>query len=171
MFMGRISIVTGDITGQKVDAIVNAANPTLLGGGGVDGAIHKAAGPELREACKKLHGCKPGDAKITDGYLLPAKHVIHTVGPVWRGGSLGEPLTLASCYKKCLRLAADNGITSIAFPSISTGAYGYPVEPASRIAVAEINGFFKENTSVENVIIVCHDRRTQQCYEDAINNQ
>jgi O-acetyl-ADP-ribose deacetylase (regulator of RNase III) len=168
MVMGRITIVKGDITEQKVDAIVNAANPMLLGGGGVDGAIHRAAGPGLRDACKKLHGCKPGDAKITGGYLLPARHVIHTVGPVWQGGMMGEALTLASCYRKCLRLAAENGIKSIAFPSISTGAYSYPAELASRIALAEINGFLKENTSIVKVIIVCHDQRTCQCYEDAM---
>lgn len=171
MVMGRITIVKGDITEQKVDAIVNAANPMLLGGGGVDGAIHRAAGPGLRDECKKLHGCKPGDAKITGGHLLPAKHVIHTVGPVWQGGMMGEALTLASCYKNCLRLAVCNGITSIAFPSISTGAYGYPVELASRIAIAEINGFLRENTSIENAIIVCHDQRTYDCYEDEIKNR
>jgi O-acetyl-ADP-ribose deacetylase len=167
MVEGRLSIVIGDITEQRVDAIVDAANPTLLGGGGVDGAIHRAAGPGLRDACKKLHGCEPGDAKITGGYLLPAKYVIHTVGPKWQGGMMGEALTLASCYKKCLMLAAENSVKSIAFPSISTGAYGYPVEQASRVALAEINGFLREGTSVDQVIIVCHDKRTQKCYEDA----
>ena len=169
--MSLITIVKGDITEQKVDAIVNAANPMLLGGGGVDGAIHRAAGPGLHEACKKLHGCKPGDAKITGGFGLPTKYVIHTVGPVWQGGMMGEALTLASCYNKCLKLAADNGVKSIAFPSISTGAYGYPVEFASRIALAEIKGFLKENVSLENVIIICYDQRTYRYYEDALKKR
>lgn len=171
MVMDRVTIIKGDITEQKVDAIVNAANPMLLCGGGVDGAIHRAAGPELREACKRLHGCKPGEAKMTSGYLIHAKYVIHTVGPVWQGGMMGEALTLASCYKNCLKPAADNGVKSIAFPSISTVAYGYPAEFAARTALAEINGFLKENASVEKVIIVCHDERTLKCYEDAIKKR
>lgn len=166
--MDRIMIIKGDITEQRVDAIVNAANPTLLGGGGVDGAIHRAAGPELRDECKKLHGCRPGEAKITGGYRLPAKHVIHTVGPIWQGGMMGEALVLARCYKNCLGLASEHGLKSIAFPSISTGAYGYPVEQASKISLAEINGFLKNNTSVERVVIVCHDERTYRCYEEAL---
>jgi O-acetyl-ADP-ribose deacetylase (regulator of RNase III) len=166
--MDRIKIVKGDITEQRVDAIVNAANPTLLGGGGVDGAIHRAAGLELRDECKKLHGCRPGEAKITSGYRLPAKHVIHTVGPIWQGGMMGEALVLARCYKNSLGLAAEHGLKSIAFPSIGTGAYGYPVAQASKIALAEINGFLKNNTSIERVVIVCHDERTCEYYKEAM---
>lgn len=155
--MERIHIIQGDITKIEADAIVNAANRTLLGGGGVDGAIHRAAGPELLEECRKLNGCETGEAKITKGYKLPAKYVIHTVGPVWKGGDKNEDQLLASCYRNSLKLAVENGIKTIAFPSISTGAYRFPVERAARIAMQEISEFLREDSSIEKVFMVCFD--------------
>ena len=151
----RIEVVEGDITQQAVDAIVNAANTTLLGGGGVDGAIHRVAGPELLEECRKLGGCATGQAKITRGYRLPAKWVIHTVGPVWRDGRHAEDELLASCYRSSFALAMEHGICTIAFPSISTGAYGFPMERAAQIAVQEAKSFLGGNTTVERVVLVC----------------
>ncbi len=167
----RIDLVQGDITKEKVDAIVNAANNSLLGGGGVDGAIHRAAGPGLLAECRKLGGCETGAAKITRGYKLPAGWVIHTVGPVWRGGAHGEDGLLAECYRSCLRLAEQKGIRSLAFPSISTGAYGFPVERASGIAVREITGFLAANDLPEKVRIVCFDRHTYSCYQTALSKE
>jgi O-acetyl-ADP-ribose deacetylase (regulator of RNase III) len=151
----RIEIVEGDITRQQVDAIVNAANTTLLGGGGVDGAIHRAAGPELLAECRTLGGCATGEAKITKGYRLPARWVIHTVGPVWRDGARGEDELLASCYRQALSLAARQGIKTIAFPSISTGAYGFPLERATRIAFREVKRFQETNAAPQKVLFVC----------------
>ena len=147
----RIRAVQADITGLAVDAIVNAANSSLLGGGGVDGAIHRAAGPELLAECRLLGGCPPGQAKLTRGYRLPARHVIHTVGPVWRGGGQGEPEVLASCYRNALMLAAERDFATIAFPAISTGVYGYPFEPAAEIAVREVRTALAENPGFECV--------------------
>lgn len=167
--MERINIVLGDITKVEADAIVNAANRTLLGGGGVDGAIHRAAGPELLEQCRKLNGCETGQAKITKGFKLPAKYVIHTVGPIWRGGDYNEDRLLASCYKNSLQLAVENRIKTIAFPSISTGAYRFPLKRAARIAIMEITRFLKGTKSIDKVIIVCFDKETMGAYEEALN--
>jgi O-acetyl-ADP-ribose deacetylase (regulator of RNase III) len=160
-----IVVVEGDITKQNVDAIVNAANTSLLGGGGVDGAIHRAAGPELLAECRTLHGCPTGEAKITRGYHLPAQWVIHTVGPVWRGGHHGEDGMLASCYRRSLDLATKTGIHTLAFPAISTGIYGFPLERATRIAVREVRAFLEKNTSLEKVLFVCFDHNTRDCYQ------
>ena len=150
----KIDIVRGDITKLEVDAIVNAANTTLLGGGGVDGAIHRAAGAELLAECRTLGGCEPGKAKITRGYCLPARFVIHTVGPIWKGGKHGEPETLADCYRNSLQLAVENGIKTIAFPAISCGAYGYPVEEAAQIAAKTTREFLAKADRLEKVIFV-----------------
>ena len=164
----RMKIVLGDITKQHVDAIVNAANTTLLGGGGVDGAIHRAAGPELLAECRAIGGCNTGDAVITHGYRLPAPWVIHTVGPVWRGGTCGEADLLANCYRNSLRLAVEHGLRTIAFPAISTGAYGYPVDQASQIAVRTVGQFLRTNKSIEEVRFVCFDDRTYAAYQVAL---
>ena len=164
----HIEIVQGDITTLQVDAIVNAANETLLGGGGVDGAIHRAAGPELLEECRTLNGCKTGEAKITKGYRLPAKWVIHTVGPVWHGGERNEDELLASCYRNSLALAAQYSIRTIAFPCISTGVYRFPSERAARIALAEIKSFMDGNKTVEKVLGVCFGRTDYQIYQTAL---
>ena len=164
----RIEVVEGDITKQNVDAIVNAANTTLLGGGGVDGAIHRAAGPDLLEECRKLEGCPTGEAKITKGYRLPAKWVIHTVGPVWRDGQHGEDELLARCYRNSLALAAQNGVRTIAFPSISTGAYGFPMERAARIAVTEIKTFLETESSIEKAVLVCFGKSAFHTHRKAV---
>lgn len=168
LMMNKVNIILGDITKLNVDVIVNAANKTLLGGGGVDGAIHRAAGPKLLEECRTLGGCNTGEAKITRGYNLPAKFVIHTVGPVWHGGNNREDELLAACYQSCLKLAVENGLKTIAFPSISTGAYQFPVKRAARIALLEIGKFLDEDTSLEKVHIVCFDEKTLEAYEGAL---
>lgn len=162
--MKRIELHKGDITKLKVDAIVNAANTSLLGGGGVDGAIHRAAGKELLKECRTLNGCPTGEAKITKGYNLPAKYVIHTVGPVWNGGKYEEENLLASCYKNSLRLAIENKIKSIAFPAISTGVYRFPLELATKIAIREVKDFLSNNDTFEKIIFVCFDERTYNSY-------
>ncbi len=162
---GRIALVQGDITRLTVDAVVNAANTSLLGGGGVDGAIHRAAGPELLAECRGLGGARTGEAKMTRGYRLPARHVIHAVGPVWRGGGAGEDEALASCYRTALRLGADAGLRSIAFPAISTGVYGFPVERAARIAVAEVRRGLAAAPSLERVVFCCFSAEDRAVYE------
>ncbi|MER9170947.1 O-acetyl-ADP-ribose deacetylase [Mesorhizobium australicum] len=160
----RIQVHTGDITKLDVDAIVNAANTSLLGGGGVDGAIHRAAGRELEFECRMLNGCNVGDAKITKGYKLPARHVIHTVGPVWQGGGKGEAGLLASCYRRSLELAVANDCRSVAFPAISTGVYRYPKDDAAKVAVYEVNDFIKHNVLPEIVVLCCFDEAMAKLY-------
>jgi O-acetyl-ADP-ribose deacetylase (regulator of RNase III) len=166
----KVKIHKGDITKLKVDAIVNAANNTLLDGGGVDGAIHRAAGKELLEECKKLNGCKTGEAKITKGYNLPVKYVIHTVGPVWNGGNYNEDELLANCYRNSLKLAVDNGIKLIAFPAISTGVYRFPLDRATRIAVDEVIKFLKVNDEIEKIIFVAFDNTTYDCHDEILKS-
>jgi O-acetyl-ADP-ribose deacetylase (regulator of RNase III) len=162
---GRIEILKADITTLDVDAIVNAANTSLLGGGGVDGAIHRAAGPELLAECRTLGGARTGEAKMTKGYRLTARHVIHAVGPVWHGGNGGEPELLASCYETSLGLARDAGLSSVAFPSISTGAYGYPIAEAARVAETTVRGWLEENELPERVIFCCFSDADRKVYE------
>jgi O-acetyl-ADP-ribose deacetylase (regulator of RNase III) len=163
----RIAIIAGDITQQRVDAIVNAANTTLLGGGSVDGAIHRAAGPELLAECRALGGCATGQAKITRGYKLPAKWVIHTVGPVWRDGNHSEDELLASCYRSCFALVEQHGIKTVVFPCISAGAYGFPMDRAAQIAICETKSFLEENQSVK-VILVCFGTSALEIYKVAL---
>lgn len=164
----RIAVVEGDITGQRVDAIVNAANTTLLGGGGVDGAIHRAAGTELLAECRQLGGCPTGQARITKGYRLPAKWVVHTVGPVWRDGEHGEPELLASCYRNSLALASRHGCRTVAFPAISTGAYGFPLERAARIAVTEAKAFLEKENAITRLLLVCFGKTSADIYARAL---
>ncbi len=165
----RIIIIQRNIVKLEVDAVVNAANSTLLGGGGVDGAIHRASGPELLEECKGLKGCATGEAKITKGYFLPAKWIIHTVGPVWQGGQKGEDGLLASCYRKSLEIANEYAIKTIAFPAISTGAYNFPSERAAGIAVSEIIKFLQENELPEKIFLVCFNKETCRHLQEALS--
>jgi len=169
--LDKIEVLLGDITTQRVDAIVNAANTTLLGGGGVDGAIHRAAGPELLEECQKIGGCPTGEARITKGYRLPAKYVIHTVGPIWKNGKLGEDDLLRNCYRNSLHLAEEHGIKTIAFPSISTGAYRFPIERAARIAIETIGEDLRTTKVIERVVFVCFSKSDYEVYTKALREE
>jgi O-acetyl-ADP-ribose deacetylase (regulator of RNase III) len=166
----RISLVLGDITKQKVDAVVNAANSTLLGGGGVDGAIHRAAGPKLLEECRSLGGCETGQAKITKGYDLPAKYVIHAVGPIWRGGKAREDELLRDCYMNSLNLAEQHGVKSIAFPSISTGAYRFPIRRGAQIATSVVRGYLNGSTEIQEVMFVCFSKSDYDVYKSMLGS-
>jgi len=166
--LGRVKLRLGDITKLSVDAIVNAANTTLLGGGGVDGAIHRAAGPELLEECRRIGGCPTGEARVTKGYRLPAKHVIHTVGPIWRGGKVNEEELLRNCYRNSMKLADENGMKTIAFPSISTGAYGFPIERAAPIALQVVRENLERMMNLENVILICFSQSDYDVYEKSM---
>jgi len=169
--MATLKTIRADITTLDVDAIVNAANSSLLGGGGVDGAIHRAAGKELLEECRRLNGCETGDAKLTRGYRLPARFVIHTVGPVWNGGTYGEPELLASCYRRCLEIVTERGLASIAFPSISTGVYGYPMEPAAQIAVRTVRRFAKSAISLREITFCCFSELDYGIYANLLDSK
>ena len=167
--MTKIELVQGDITKLAVDAIVNAANTSLLGGGGVDGAIHRSAGSQLLQECISLNGCETGNAKITKGYNLPAKYIIHAVGPVWRGGTNYEPALLALCYRRCLKVAEENKLQSIAFPNISTGAYGFPKDEAAKTAISEVLKFVEKATCIEKIVFVCFDAENHVIYQKLLN--
>ena len=169
--MAKIELIQGDITKLEVDAIVNAANKSLLGGGGVDGAIHRAAGRELLEECKTLNGCKTGQAKITKGYNLPAKYVIHTVGPVWSGGKYNEDDLLTNCYRNSLKMASKHGLSTIAFPNISTGAYHFPKERAAAIAISTVGDYLRQDESIQKVYFVCFDNDNYHIYQKKLKEE